>query len=116
MTSAASGGSRLRHWFDAQRTRRAAPTRAWYGALAFGIATLLFGIKLAAAFPATGAGFADGYGSPVIAFEFVRGQAALLAVFGPESDPMQVARLAAMRAGNEEIGRASGRERVCKYV
>src|SRR3546814_20651778 len=82
MTSAASGGSRLRHWFDAQRTRRAAPTRAWYGALAFGIATLLFGIKLAAAFPATGAGFADGYGLPVIAFEFVRGQADLLAVFG----------------------------------
>lgn len=101
MTNAASGGSRLQHWFDAQRRRPAAPTRAWYGALAFGIATLLCGARLASVFPATGAGFADGYGTPVIAFEFARGQADLLAIFGPESDPMQVPRLAAMRAGNE---------------
>src|SRR3546814_4363403 len=101
MTDAASGGSRLQHWFDVQRLRPAAPTRAWYGALAFGIAALLFGIRLAATFPSTGAGFADGYGTPVIPFEFARGQADLLAIFGPESDPMQVSRLAAMRGGNE---------------
>src|SRR3546814_14642221 len=101
MTDAASGGSRLQHWFDVQRLRPAAPTRAWYGALAFGIAALLFGIRLAATFPATGAGFADGYGTPVIAFAFARGQADLLAIFGPASDPLQVSRPAAMRAGNE---------------
>lgn len=98
---AASDGTRLQQWFEAQRLRAPAPARAWYAALAFGIAVLLFGIKLAQTFPATGAGFADGYGSPVLAFEFARGQADLLAVFGPESDPLQVARLAAMRAGNE---------------
>src|SRR3546814_18720348 len=97
MTDAASGGSRLQHWVDVQRLRPAAPTRAWYGALAFGIAALLFGIRLAATFPATGAGFADGYGTPVIAFEFARGQAESLALFGPESDPLQVSRLAPMR-------------------
>jgi len=98
---AASDGTRLQLWFEAQRLRAPAPTRAWYAALAFGIAELFFGIQLAQTFPATGAGFADGYGSPAVAFAFARGQADLLAVFGPESDPLQVARLAAMRAAIE---------------
>ena len=38
----------------------------------------------------------------VIAFEFARGEADLFAVFGTSADPLQVARLAAMRAGNEQ--------------
>ena len=98
---AASDGTRLQQWFERQRLRPAAPTRAWHATLALAIGVLLFGIKLMETFPATGAGFADGYGAPVLAFEFVRGQADLLAVFGPEGDPLQVPRLAAMRAGNE---------------
>lgn len=91
----------LQHWIEAQRTRPAAPTRAWLWTLAFGLAVALFGLHLGQVFPATGHAIAPGYGSPVLAFEFAGGQGDLIAVFGPESDPQQVARLAAMRTGNE---------------
>lgn len=91
----------LQHWIEAQRTRPAAPTRAWVWTLAFGIATLLFGLYLGQVFPQTGHDIAPGYGAPVLAFEFAGGQADLEAIFGFYTDPEQVTRLAAMRAGNE---------------
>ncbi len=91
----------LRHWIEDQRTRPAAPTRAWYWTLAFGIATLLFGLHLAQVFPQTGYDIAPGYGPPVLAFEFAGGQTDLEAIFGFATDPEQVKRLAAMRTGNE---------------
>ena len=81
--------------------RAPAPTRWWLATLGFGIAAMLVSLSLIQLFPQTGNGFATGYGSPVVAFEFARGQADLLAIFGPDRDPMQVARLAAMRTGNE---------------
>lgn len=92
----------LQHWIETQRTRPAAPTRFWYWALAFGIATLLFGLYLRQIFPQTGHDIAPGYGAPVLAFEFAGGQADLEAIFGFYTDPQQVRRLAAMRAGNEQ--------------
>ncbi len=101
MTGGALPGTRLHHWFDAQRMRPPAPTRWWYAALILGIAVLLLGQSLTQIFPQDGNGFAPGYGAPVIAFEFARSQADLLAIFGPESDPLQVSRLAMMRTGNE---------------
>lgn len=91
----------LQHWIEDQRTRPAAPTRAWVWTLAFGIATLLFGLHLTQVFPQTGHDIATGYGPPVLAFEFAGSQADLEAIFGFYTDPDQVARLAAMRAGNE---------------
>ncbi|MBR2174618.1 hypothetical protein [Sphingopyxis sp.] len=91
----------LQHWIEAQRTRRPAPTRAWVWTLAFGIATLLFGLYLGQVFPQTGHDIAPGYGVPVLAFEFAGGQADLEAIFGFYTDPQQVTRLAAMRTGNE---------------
>ena len=91
----------LQHWIEKQRTRPAAPTRAWYWTLAFGIATLLFGFHLTQVFPQTGHDIAPGYGPPVLAFEFAGGQADLEAIFGFYTDPQQVTRLAAMRTGNE---------------
>ena len=91
----------LQHWIETQRTRPPAPTRAWVWTLAFGIATLLFGLYLGQVFPATGHDIAPGYGAPVLAFEFVGGQADLEAIFGFYTDPDQVTRLAAMRTGNE---------------
>jgi len=91
----------LQHWIEAQRTRPPAPTRAWYWTLAFGIATLLFGLYLGQLFPQTGHDIAPGYGAPVLAFEFAGGQADLEAIFGFYTDPEQVTRLAAMRTGNE---------------
>lgn len=91
----------LQHWIEAQRTRPPAPTRWWYWALAFGIATLLFGLHLTQVFPQTGHDIAPGYGPPVLAFEFAGGQADLEAIFGFFTDPQQVTRLAAMRTGNE---------------
>lgn len=92
----------LQHWIEAQRTRPSAPTRWWYTALAFGIAVTLFGIHLGQVFPQTGHDIAPGYGPPVLAFEFAGGQADLEAIFGFYTDPQQVPRLAAMRAGNEQ--------------
>lgn len=91
----------LQHWIEIQRARPAAATRAWAWTLAFGLATLLFGFHLGQLFPQAGHDIAPGYGAPVLAFEFAGGQDDLIAVFGPESDPQQVARLAAMRTGNE---------------
>jgi hypothetical protein len=91
----------LQHWIETQRTRPPAPTRAWVWTLAFGIATLLFGLHLGQVFPATGHDIAPGYGAPVLAFEFAGGQADLEAIFGFYTDPDQVTRLAAMRTGNE---------------
>lgn len=91
----------LQHWIEAQRARPPAPTRAWYWTFAFGVATLLFGLYLGQVFPQTGHDIAPGYGAPVLAFEFARGQADLEAIFGFYTDPQQVTRLAAMRAGNE---------------
>ncbi|OHD06572.1 hypothetical protein [Sphingopyxis sp. RIFCSPHIGHO2_12_FULL_65_19] len=91
----------LQHWIEAQRARPTAPTRWWYWTLAFGIATLLFGAHLSQVFPPSGHDIAPGYGPPVLAFEFAGSQADLEAIFGFFTDPQQVARLAAMRTGNE---------------
>ena len=91
----------LQHWIEAERTRPPAPGRWWYWVLAFGIATLLFGLHLTQVFPQTGHDIAPGYGPPVLAFEFAGGQADLEAIFGFFTDPQQVTRLAAMRMGNE---------------
>ena len=76
--------------------------RWWYGALLLGIAVFLFGLHLAQVFPASGYAVEPGYGAPVLAFEFAGGQPDLIAIFGPDSDPRQVGRLAAMRTGNEQ--------------
>ena len=91
----------LQHWIEEQRVRPPAPTRAWFWTLAFGLATLIFGLHLTQVFPQTGHDIAPGYGAPVLAFEFAGGQADLEAIFGFYTDPEQVARLAAMRTGNE---------------
>ena len=91
----------LQHRIEMQRTRAPAPTLAWVWTLAFGIATLLFGLYLGQIFPQTGHDVAPGYGAPVLAFEFAGGQADLEAIFGFYTDPEQVSRLAAMRTGNE---------------
>lgn len=92
----------LAAWFEAQRLRPPAPTRWWIAALLSGLAVLVFGTHLTEVFPQSAHDMAPGYGAPVIAFEFARGQADLIAIFGPESDPLQVERLAAMRTGNEQ--------------
>jgi hypothetical protein len=91
----------LQHWIEAQHTRPPAPTRAWVWTLAFGLATLLYGLYLTQVFPQTGHDIAPGYGAPVLAFEFAGSQADLEAIFGFFTDPQQVTRLAAMRTGNE---------------
>lgn len=92
----------LQHWIETQRARPPAPTRLWYWTLAFGLAVVLFGLHLGQVYPQTGHDIAPGYGAPVLAFEFAGGQADLEAIFGFFTDPRQVERLAAMRAGNEQ--------------
>jgi hypothetical protein len=66
------------------------------------LATLLFGLHLTQVFPQTGHDIAPGYG-PLRSWRSnsPRGQADLEAIFGFFTDPQQVARLAAMRTGNE---------------
>lgn len=91
----------LQRWIELQRARPSVPTRAWVWTLGFGIATLLFGLYLGQVFPKTGHDIAPGYGAPVLAFEFAGGQSDLESIFGFYTDPQQVKRLAAMRAGNE---------------
>lgn len=95
-------GEKLRGWVLAQQLRPAAPTHWWIAALALGLATLAFSLVLQGVFPASGANMASGYGAPVIAFEFARSTADLVAIFGDSSDPLQADRLAAMQAGNEQ--------------
>ncbi|WP_194955322.1 hypothetical protein [Sphingopyxis solisilvae] len=92
----------LQQWIEAQRERPPAPTRLWFWTLGFGVAVLLFGAYLTQVFPQSGHDIAPGYGPPVLAFEFAGGQADLEAIFGFFTDPQQVTRLAAMRAGNEQ--------------
>lgn len=92
----------IQQWIEAQRERPLAPTRWWLVTLGFGIATLLFGLHLTQVFPQSGHDIAPGYGPPVLAFEFAGNQSDLEAIFGFFTDPQQVARLAAMRAGNEQ--------------
>lgn len=94
--------TRLSDLFEGQRMRPAAPTRWWYATLALGIATALFGLHLSTIFPQSGHALDPSFGAPVLAFEFARGQDDLIAIFGPGDDPMQIARLAMMRTGNEQ--------------
>lgn len=76
--------------------------RWWYATLMFGIAVLACGASLGGTLPSSTYAAEPGYGAPMLAFEFARGQADLIAIFGPDGDPMQVARLAAMRSGTEQ--------------
>lgn len=75
--------------------------RWWHATLLFGAGVLLFGLLLGQSFPQESFAAEPGYGAPVLAFEFAGGQDDLIAIFGPDSDPDQVGRLAAMRTGNE---------------
>jgi hypothetical protein len=75
--------------------------RWWHMTLLFGIGTLLLGLLLGQSFPQNSFAASPGYGAPVLAFEFAGGQDDLIAIFGPDSDPRQIGRLAAMRTGNE---------------
>lgn len=75
--------------------------RWWLAALFLGFGTITVGLWLSQTFPQDSFAAEPGYGAPVLAFEFAGGQDDLLAIFGPDSDPRQVGRLAAMRTGNE---------------
>lgn len=65
------------------------------GALVIALAAIL-----GSTFPKEGAGFASGYGTPVIAFEMAKTPEDLEAVFGLPGDPLRPQRLHAMNAGN----------------
>ena len=95
-------GGRLQHWIEAQRGRPPPPTPRWPSAHAPGNAPPVVSHHHRRGLPPQAAGLPTRYGAPVIAFEFARGEADLFAVFGTSADPLQVARLAAMRAGNEQ--------------
>lgn len=93
---------RIQQWIEAQQMRASGPSYWWLAVFATGIATLAFSLVLQTVFPAAGANMAPGYGAPVIAFEFAREQADLIAIFGDATDPEQASRLFAMQSGNEQ--------------
>lgn len=93
---------RIRNWVDAQQLRPALPSPWWIAVLALGVASIGYALLLQKIFPASGAAIPPGYGSPVLAFEFARTQADLVAIFGEVGDPERAARLMAMQAGNEQ--------------
>ena len=75
--------------------------RWWHAALLLGFGVILVGFWLGQTFPQDSFAAEPGYGAPVFALEFAGGQDDLVAIFGPDGDPRQVGRLAAMRTGNE---------------
>lgn len=75
--------------------------RWWHAALLVGFGAILVGLWLGQSFPQQSFAADPGYGAPVLALEFAGGQDDLIAVFGPDHDPRQIERLAAMRTGNE---------------
>lgn len=72
----------------------------WMLAGAAGLAVLITVILIMPYFPAQAAQDISGYGSPVIAFEFARTLADLIAVFGAEMDGERAERIAMMDQGN----------------
>lgn len=79
---------------------RPAARRTWNLCAGLGGTILLFSVYLFAVFPADGAGYDQGYGAPIYAFEMARSVEDLWKVFGPPSDPQHAARIAAMDLGN----------------
>jgi len=75
-------------------------TSAWRLCVVAGFIVLALSLYILPKFPADGAGFAAGYGSPVIAFEMARSVADLQAVFGMPDDPDRPRRIAMMDDGN----------------
>ncbi len=74
--------------------------RHWLHCVLAGVLVLAIAAILMPKFPTDGAGFAPGYGSPVIAFEMARSVADLHAVFGTPDDPARATRIAMMDDGN----------------
>lgn len=72
----------------------------WRLCLACGFAVLVLFVLLLTMFPTEGADVAEGYGTPVIAFEMARSMEDLDAVFGSPDDPQRARRLEAMDLGN----------------
>lgn len=72
----------------------------WTGCAAAGVATLIMVILIMPYFPTEAAADVSGYGSPVIAFEFARTPADLIAVFGADTDVNRADRIAMMDQGN----------------
>lgn len=75
-------------------------TNWWAACLVLGIGVIMISQWLGTMFPTEGAGYAVGYGVPVIAFEMARSVADLQAVFGQVGDEARAARISGMDLGN----------------
>lgn len=74
--------------------------KAWHWCVVSGIAVLVVSQVMGRVFPNEGAGYAQGYGPPVLAFEFATTSDDLIKVFGTEDDPARNVRIGAMDDGN----------------
>jgi len=73
---------------------------AWLFCFVLGLVLIIFSVIIFPLFPQEMAE-PIGLESPVIAFEFARTQADLIAVFGPLDDPLRAERIQAMDQGNQ---------------
>ena len=75
------------------------PATPWFVCAVLGFCVLALSAVVTARLPASGAGYAEGYGTPVIAFEMARSTQDLVRVFGAEDDPSRPDRIARMDSG-----------------
>jgi len=73
----------------------------WVACAAAGVIVLILSIMIMSHFPSDAGADVSGYGSPIIAFEFARIPADLVAVFGVDGDPERMRRIAMMDQGNQ---------------
>lgn len=74
--------------------------KTWLAVFALGLGIIALAGPVLGAFPETAHASVPGYGAPVYAFEMARTPADLIAVFGPEEDPLRAERIAQMDRGN----------------
>lgn len=75
-------------------------TNWWAVCLVLGLGVIGLSVLMGGMFPQDGAGYAAGYGAPVIAFEMARSVADLQAIFGQVDDEARAARISGMDLGN----------------
>lgn len=72
----------------------------WVITAVLGGLVLALSVPVLAAFPQSGSDVPPGYGGAVFAFEMATKPSDLLAIFGPEGDPLRQSRIAQMNDGN----------------
>ncbi len=74
--------------------------KVWMAVVVFGFGIIALAGPVLGAFPETTHTPSPGYGAPIYAFEMAKTPADLIAIFGPQDDPLRPERIAQMDRGN----------------